>query len=233
MDNIAGTKSSLTWAVHISVVGPGAALAVPDRRACFVSSFRTADQIAASGWWKALFPAEQTIQLRTAGPATQRCKEGDLYVVEGNLLRRRGRARRRRRSSSWAPRRAPSAPSRPARPPSWATARPYVLEADGSYRFTSAEELGQSRPAGLRHRRSRRPNSRSDNYETVLFSRHDQDNMAKAFFNTLTVTIPATIIPIVDRGLRGLCAGVDGFPGPRAADRAGRRRCWSCRCNWR
>ena len=36
-----------------------------------------------------------------------------------------------------------------------------------------------------------------ENYETILFSGQGQDNMAKAFFNTLTVTIPATIIPIV------------------------------------
>jgi ABC-type glycerol-3-phosphate transport system permease component len=57
--------------------------------------------------------------------------------------------------------------------------------------------------------------------------------MAKAFFNTLTVTIPATIIPIVIAAFAAYALAWMEFPGPRAADRGGRRRCWWCRCNWR
>ena len=68
MDNIAGTKSGLTWAVHISVVFLVALWVFPTL-GLLVSSFRTTDQISSSGWWKAMFPTEQTIQLRTGGAA--------------------------------------------------------------------------------------------------------------------------------------------------------------------
>src|SRR6056297_1915221 len=84
MDNIAGTKSSLTWAVHISVAALVALWLFPTV-GLFVSSFRTADQIATSGWWKALFPTEQSLTLRTADPDTQTLVDG-VYVIEGNLF---------------------------------------------------------------------------------------------------------------------------------------------------
>ncbi len=58
MDNIAGSKSSLTWAVHLSVVLLVALWLFPTV-GLLVSSFRTADQISGSGWWASLFPAEQ------------------------------------------------------------------------------------------------------------------------------------------------------------------------------
>jgi len=48
MDNIAGTKSSLTWAVHLSVVCLVALWLFPTV-GLLVSSFRTSDQIATSG----------------------------------------------------------------------------------------------------------------------------------------------------------------------------------------
>src|SRR6056297_2570831 len=84
MDNIAGSKSSLTWAVHISVVVLVALWLFPTV-GLLVSSFRTADQISSSGWWKALFPTEQTLTLRTAAPDTQE-RDGALFVIEGNLF---------------------------------------------------------------------------------------------------------------------------------------------------
>jgi ABC-type glycerol-3-phosphate transport system permease component len=65
---------------------------------------------------------------------------------------------------------------------------------------TTASSNDENSPAGaaarLRHRQAP-PEFTLDNYETILFSGDSTDGMAKAFFNTLTVTIPATIIPIV------------------------------------
>src|SRR5690606_22704734 len=55
----------------------------------FISSFRTADQIAASGWWSALFPQEQNLVMRAAAPSTQK-QEGNLFVIEGNLFAENG-----------------------------------------------------------------------------------------------------------------------------------------------
>ena len=70
MDNIAGTKSSLTWAVHLSVVALVALWLFPTV-GLLVSLFRTADQIATSGWWKSMFPSEQNLTLRSTAPETQ------------------------------------------------------------------------------------------------------------------------------------------------------------------
>lgn len=85
MDNIAGQKSRLVWAVNLSVVALVVLWVIPTL-GLFVSSFRTADQIASSGWWKAPFPTVQNLVLRTADPDEARVPEGGLYVVRGNLF---------------------------------------------------------------------------------------------------------------------------------------------------
>jgi len=52
-----------------------------------------------------------------------------------------------------------------------------------------------------------------NNYRTILFSGSGQDNLAKAFFNTLTVTIPATIIPILIAAFAAYALAWMDFPG--------------------
>ena len=81
---VAGQKAILTWAVHISVAVLVILWVLPTL-GLFISSFRTADQISSTGWWKAPFATEQTLQGRTGGEDAQ-VQEGDLYVIEGNLL---------------------------------------------------------------------------------------------------------------------------------------------------
>ncbi|MEL7131986.1 MAG: carbohydrate ABC transporter permease, partial [Pseudomonadota bacterium] len=89
MDNIAGSKSSLGWAVNISVVLLVALWVFPTF-GLLVSSFRTADQITGSGWWASLFPSEQTERFRASDPDENRVQQGDLFVVEGNIFEENG-----------------------------------------------------------------------------------------------------------------------------------------------
>ncbi|SMX22139.1 carbohydrate ABC transporter permease [Boseongicola aestuarii] len=211
MDNIAGSKSGLTWAVHISVAFLVALWLFPTL-GLLVSSFRTTDQISSSGWWKAMFPTEQTIQLRTGGTAEAVQQDG-LYVVEGNLLTDEG------------------GPGMGSKPVAFGVSSREIgayeigetavysdgdetltIAEDGAYRYTSVEEPG---------RRGQRvfltavtpAQATLDNYKTILFSGSGQDNMAKAFFNTLTVTVPATIIPIVIAAFAAYALAWMDFPG--------------------
>ena len=89
MDNIAGSKSSLTWAVHISVAFLVVLWLFPTV-GLLVSSFRTGDQIATSGWWAALGESEQNVVFRAKDPDDFREADGDLYVVAGNFFEEEG-----------------------------------------------------------------------------------------------------------------------------------------------
>jgi alpha-glucoside transport system permease protein len=51
MDGMAGSKSSLSWVVNISVVLLVMLWLFPTV-GLLVSSFRTADQISSNGWWQ-------------------------------------------------------------------------------------------------------------------------------------------------------------------------------------
>ena len=89
MDNIAGTKSSLTWAVHISVILLVALWVFPTF-GLLVSSFRTGDQISTSGWWRALTTKEQQLPaVRVEG--TEAAKDGG-FAIEGKMFANAGTA---------------------------------------------------------------------------------------------------------------------------------------------
>jgi len=76
-------KSPLVWAVHISVVLLVALWLFPTI-GLFVSSFRTADQIANTGWWASMFTQErQRAPIRLSGDEEQ---QGGEYVIDGRLF---------------------------------------------------------------------------------------------------------------------------------------------------
>ncbi len=207
MDNIAGTKSSLTWAVHISVVVLVLLWLFPTV-GLLVSSFRTSDQIATSGWWKSMFPSEQNLTLRTADPDTQVLTDS-IYVIDGNLFGVAGDAE----ISAW------GLSSR--------AIDTYVagdtgelndggtitVQANGDYRMQSAQEFTGSRGDRVFVTATTPPEFTTDNYKSVLFDPTNREGMAKAFFNTLTVTIPATIIPILIAAFAAYALAWMDFPG--------------------
>ncbi|AZQ67843.1 carbohydrate ABC transporter permease [Silicimonas algicola] len=210
MDNVVGRKSGLTWAVHISVALLVMLWLFPTV-GLLVSSFRTADQISASGWWASLFPAEQTVQVRTGGADVAR-QEGGVWIVEGNLFVDD-----------------PAAPKGDVSVESFGVSSRDVsafgpgetaefgeetltVNEDGSYRYTSVEEPG-GRGQRVFVTAEVPPDFTLANYRQVLFSGNSTDSMAKAFFNTLTVTVPATIIPIVIAAFAAYALAWMDFPG--------------------
>ncbi|SMR72590.1 maltose ABC transporter membrane protein/trehalose ABC transporter membrane protein/sucrose ABC transporter membrane protein [Aliiroseovarius halocynthiae] len=189
MDNIAGKKSSLTWAVHISVAVLVVLWLLPTV-GLFVSSFRTGDQIATSGWWKSLTTQQrQNPAIRLSGDEVE---QDGLFVIEGQLFDASGAEVQRWGTSS-----RDTEAYAPGEIAELSKGRTVTVDAAGAFRFTSeASQEGKRLPRVFTTAVSP-PEFTTDNYNSMLFDEDNSESMARAFFNTLTVTIPATIIPIL------------------------------------
>ncbi|WP_299506326.1 carbohydrate ABC transporter permease [uncultured Roseobacter sp.] len=183
MDNIAGTKSSLSWAVNLSVIFLVVIWLIPTV-GLLVSSFRDRDQISASGWWLSPFAVEQNFQAKI--PAEEARPADGGFVIEGNIfggadteIIRFGGAR-----------------SNPTIAAAGETAeltrdRSLTVQENGDFTYFSPNEI--KRDPSVYYSTATPPDFSLSNYQNILFS----NNMDIAFINTLTVTIPATIIPIL------------------------------------
>lgn len=209
MDNIAGTKSSLMWAVHISVALLVFLWLFPTL-GLLVSSFRTADQISSSGWWRSLFPSEQNLVIRAAGPDSQ-VLDGTLFVIEGNLFA--AEDIEGATISRWGTSSREISTYSAGEAGEFRSGEKITLSADGTYRITSTEEMSGSRGKRIFVTAETPPEFTVENYKTILFSGTGQDNLAGAFFNTLTVTIPSTIIPILIAAFAAYALAWMEFPG--------------------
>ncbi|MGE4611840.1 MAG: carbohydrate ABC transporter permease [Paracoccaceae bacterium] len=207
MNNLAGTKSGLTWAVHISV-GLLVALWLFPTVGLLVSSFRTSDQIATSGWWRAAFPSEQNLIIRADSPEMQ-VREGDLYVIEGDLFEPgievtvsvfgvSSRAINVFTADEFG---------------ELAKGGDIIVSSDGHYRMTNTEPFTGTRGQRIFVTAITPPEFTLENYQNVLFDPDNREGMMKAFINTLTVTIPATIIPILVAAFAAYALAWMDFPG--------------------
>jgi alpha-glucoside transport system permease protein len=86
------------------------------------------------------------------------------------------------------------------------------VQVDGSYVWTGTSELS-GRGQRVFATAETPPEFTTGNYRTVLVDGNTTDSMSKAFFNTLTVTIPATIIPIVIAAFAAYALAWMDFPG--------------------
>jgi alpha-glucoside transport system permease protein len=221
MDNIAGTKSSLTWAVHISVAALVLLWIFPTL-GLLVSSFRTTDQIRTSGWWAAMFPAVQNETLRTADPDDFRVDLGDgRFMVEGNLYVVDGQV--------------DSVEDVPAVISVWGTSsreidayvpgdvadlgdgETFTVAENGDYRWEGNDDQLSGRGQRAFVTAESPPEFTLSNYRGVLFDPGNREGMAKGVLQHADGDDPGHDHPDPDRGLRGLCAGVDGISGPCAA----------------
>ena len=207
MDGIAGKRSGLTWAVHISVFLLVLLWLFPTV-GLFISSFRTADQIATSGWWRAMFPSEQNLTLRSAPPSEQ-VQEGDLYVIAGNLFDEGTEAT----ISVWGVSSRDIAAFTPGETAELRRGGEITVEVNGDYRLTNTEAFEGRRGPRVFVTAETPPEFTTKNYWTVLRSGHSDGGMSLAFFNTLTVTIPATIIPILVAAFAAYALAWMEFPG--------------------
>jgi alpha-glucoside transport system permease protein len=140
-----------------------------------------------------MFPAEQNLVLRTAGPDETRIERDGKFVVEGNLFDGGSEAV----ISVWGISSKEISAYRPDEVADIGDGETIMVQANGNYIWTGSEEQISGRGQRVFATAKTPPEITLDNYKTVLISGSTTDSMAKAFFNTLTVTLPATIIPIV------------------------------------
>ena len=191
MDNIAGKTSALNWVVQISVVALVALWLFPTV-GLFVSSFRTADQIASSGWWKSLFPSEQNLVVRAADPDDFRVEKDGVFIVEGNLFD----GAQGKTISVWGTSSRAIDAYQAGQTADLGDGETNSVQGNGDYVWSGDDKQISGRGQRVFATAESPPEFTVQNYKTVLFG-STEGAMAKAFFNTLTVTVPATIIPIV------------------------------------
>ena len=204
MDNIAGSKPALTWAVHISAVLLVLLWVFPTF-GLLVSSFRTGDQIASSGWWQALSTQEaQLPAIRLKGEEVQ--KDG-VFVIEGQLLDTAATVSRWGISSkdpeAYAAGETGALPSGEA----------ITVTETGAFTLSSTQSMADLRMPRVFVSAATPPEFTLNNYDTVLFKPAPGQSVGKAFLNTLTVSIPATIIPILIAAFAAYALAWMEFPG--------------------
>jgi len=204
MENIAGKKSSLTWAVHISVVLLVALWVFPTF-GLLVSSFRSGDQISTSGWWRALSTQEQQMPaIRVEGDEV--AKDGG-FAIEGKLFEGSGTVSRWGTSSK-----EPTALAA-GETATLPTGETLTVQADGSYVLGSTKSMADLRLPRVFVTASTPPEFTLNNYDTILFKPAAGQSVGKAFLNTMTVAIPATIIPILIAAFAAYALAWMDFPG--------------------
>ena len=207
MSDIAGTRPALRWVVHASVVFLVVLWVFPTL-GLLISSFRTGDQIASSGWWRALFPSEQNLTLRAAGPDAQVSTDG-MYVIEGNVFDGETASD----ISRWGGNSRAIDAFAPGETAELRRGGTITVQANGDYRMENTEAFSGNRGPRVFVTTTLPPEFTTENYAHVLFNANSADSMAKAFFNTLTVTIPATIIPILVAAFAAYALAWMDFPG--------------------
>ncbi|WP_297620513.1 carbohydrate ABC transporter permease [uncultured Roseicyclus sp.] len=216
MSSIAGKKSALTWAVHLSVAALVLLWVFPTL-GLLVSSFRTTDQIRTSGWWVSLFPAVQNEVFRTADPGAVRIERDGLFMVEGNLYVVAGRAETaddvRAEISAWGVSSREIAAFVPGQTADLGEGETLRVAANGDYVWAGTDDQISGRGQRIFVTAASPPEFTLANYQGVLFDPRNREGMGKAFFNTLTVTIPATIIPILIAAFAAYALAWMEFPG--------------------
>ncbi len=205
MDNIVGKKSSLTWAVHISVIFLVALWVLPTF-GLLVSSFRSGDQISGSGWWQALSTQEQQLPaIRVEGDEVQ--KDGG-FVIEGRLFEGADSV-----VSAWGTSSREPTAYKAGDVATLEGGQSLTVQADGSYALASPTTMAELRLPRIFSTAATPPEATLNNYRTVLFNPSAGQSVGQAFLNTMTVAIPATLIPILIAAFAAYALAWMDFPG--------------------
>lgn len=194
-------RSPLTYLVHATVLFLVVIWTIPTA-GLFISSIRDKDQLSVSGWWTALSTSEQLIIARANDPKTQ-VQEGDLFVIRGNLLDGSSGEVTKFGSSSLEPEAFDAGAVADLK-----KGQTLQVMENGDYAFSSPTPW-EGRSQRIFYTAEIPPRFTLDNYREVLST----EGLGKSFLNSLTVTIPATIIPILVAAFAAYALAWMRFPG--------------------
>jgi len=197
-----GARPALTWAVHLSVLFLVAVWTIPTL-GILVSSFRDKDQIVVSGWWTSFFPTEQNIVARAA-PPEEAVEQDGQWVITGNVFEGGSGTVSAFGTSIQRPKEFEPGTTAETR-----DGQTITVQKNGDYVITYPEQPEGRRGERLFVTTLEPPKFTLANYNTVLFS----EGIGQSFINTLTVTIPATVIPILIAAYAAYALSWMRFPG--------------------
>ncbi|SCX16498.1 carbohydrate ABC transporter permease [Agrobacterium rosae] len=173
--------------VHISVLFVVLLWLLPTL-GILVSSLRDKDQLVVSGWWTAFSSSSQTQALRLADPATQK-QQGDRFVISGNVFENGAGGR----ISAFGVRVQDPEAFPAGEAADLGEGESLVINENGTYQYSKNASFEGSRAKRVYLAVATPPIFTLDNYRTVLTS----EGIGQSFVNSLTVAIPATVIPIL------------------------------------
>ncbi|NUS21147.1 MAG: carbohydrate ABC transporter permease [Mesorhizobium sp.] len=169
-----------------------------------VSSLRDKDQIIASGWWNSFASSSQTEAGRLPAASAQTQKDGK-YVIEGNIF---GDGAKRAISAFGTKAAAPTQ-YKAGTAADLGDGVSLQVNSDGSFVLSSPKAFEGDRGQRVYYASSAPPKFTTENYDAVLFA----EGIGRSFMNSLTVTIPSTVIPILIAAFAAYALAWMRFPG--------------------
>lgn len=153
-----------------------------------ISSLRDKDQLAVSGWWTALTTSvsQEVVRLPTSDAAVE---ENGRFVIRGNLFGEQTN----KTLASFGLTANELAAGQPGQSLPMRDGGDITVERDGSYEWVSATPFEHTRGPRVFYIAEIAPRFTLENYVEVLTA----SGVGRSFINSFTVTIPATIIPIL------------------------------------
>lgn len=169
-----------------------------------VSSVRDKDQLTVSGWWTALVAAERN-EVARLGTEEAQVEDGGSFLIRGELFDEGSN----RTISSFGLRADEIAAAQPGGTLPMRDGGDITITAEGAFEWVSETPFTHTRGPRVFYTAQIPPQFTFDNYVEVINSA----GIGRSFLNSFTVTIPATIIPVLIAAFAAYALAWMSFPG--------------------
>ena len=169
-----------------------------------ISSLRDKDQLIVSGWWTALTASQGAERGRT-GTADDQVQRDGQYVIAGSFFEEGSP----KSVDTFGIRQNDLTAFQAGETATLNDGTAFTLNADGSYEWVSPVPFDNARGKRFFYIAQIPPIFSLDNYREILSS----EGFGQSFINTMTVTVPATIIPILIAAFAAYAFAWMDFPG--------------------